>query len=625
MAINPSKLLRLKPIRATISASSLKGSLAPVGPKITASKISSSSIVANKQVVEIQNSLNDIINILKTQNTFLKDTVEKTRKSEEAKRRAGVEENLEKRADSLTKSTEKVLSPVKSLLDKIIDFILAVFIGRSLVKLIRWFSDPQNKTKVRSIFRFLGDHWPKLLALYLRFGTGLGRFIGGLSSLLIRGTLRIAQAAAGLAARAGLKGAGRVAGFLGGKYGKALAVGLEVGTTVAGTMALSKGIENFGGLNEVKTPKFAGGGLATLSKLFRFSGGSFVPGVVSGKKGVDKVPAMLTDGEFVMSRGAVQKYGVNTLEAMNAAGGGTNRPRISSGTTYAAGGGMIGSPPDFWKLAALVSKEDSLHSQGQADVAQTIYNRAAIGTYPGGRSIGNIITASGQFAPTFSNPGSWTAIKDRKSAASAAGNASKVDMAVKSITNPTLQKNARNFVGGRTDFMGESQKKNMKPGDITRGPGFNFHGWFYDARLANPAPVPRMVISQSTMPQQKQEKQKKQPGLFQRFSSGISSMFGLNRESRTPPSRFSGGLSPQSTSRPSAPLTISSSTARSKNASRASVSPPVSFMPEVVYEVMQPTTKSMASGASGVPQVPSFSATYSGGNAIKNATIYGIG
>ena len=34
--------------------------------------------------------------------------------------------------------------------------------------------------------------------------------------------------------------------------------------------------------------------------------------------GTDTVPAMLTPGEFVMSRGAVQKYGVKTLEEMNA-------------------------------------------------------------------------------------------------------------------------------------------------------------------------------------------------------------------------------------------------------------------------------------------------------------------
>jgi hypothetical protein len=65
-------------------------------------------------------------------------------------------------------------------------------------------------------------------------------------------------------------------------------------------------------------------------------------GFVSGEKGVDKIPAMLSDGEFVMSAGAVQKYGVDTLETMNAAGGGTNKPKMMGGTTYAAGGGAIG-------------------------------------------------------------------------------------------------------------------------------------------------------------------------------------------------------------------------------------------------------------------------------------------
>ena len=54
---------------------------------------------------------------------------------------------------------------------------------------------------------------------------------------------------------------------------------------------------------------------------------------------------MLTDGEFVMSRGAVQKYGLSTLESMNAAGGGTNKPKIVENTYYAVGGGGIG--PSF--------------------------------------------------------------------------------------------------------------------------------------------------------------------------------------------------------------------------------------------------------------------------------------
>jgi hypothetical protein len=36
---------------------------------------------------------------------------------------------------------------------------------------------------------------------------------------------------------------------------------------------------------------------------------------------------MLTDGEFVMSKGAVDnKFGIDTLASMNAMGGGTNIP-----------------------------------------------------------------------------------------------------------------------------------------------------------------------------------------------------------------------------------------------------------------------------------------------------------
>ena len=61
------------------------------------------------------------------------------------------------------------------------------------------------------------------------------------------------------------------------------------------------------------------------------SGGSSVKGYkeggfVSGPGGVDQVPARLTAGEFVMSKGAVDKFGTDTLESMNAAGGGTNVP-----------------------------------------------------------------------------------------------------------------------------------------------------------------------------------------------------------------------------------------------------------------------------------------------------------
>ena len=72
----------------------------------------------------------------------------------------------------------------------------------------------------------------------------------------------------------------------------------------------------------------------------RFNKGGEVPGSGTG----DTVPAMLTPGEFVMSKGAVDQIGVDNLMAMNKDGGGTNVPKMMK----FAGGGVvpeIGTPP----------------------------------------------------------------------------------------------------------------------------------------------------------------------------------------------------------------------------------------------------------------------------------------
>ena len=71
-----------------------------------------------------------------------------------------------------------------------------------------------------------------------------------------------------------------------------------------------------------------------------FNKGGKVPGSGTG----DTVPAMLTPGEFVMSKGAVDQIGADNLMAMNKEGGGTNQPKMMK----FAGGGVvpeIGTPP----------------------------------------------------------------------------------------------------------------------------------------------------------------------------------------------------------------------------------------------------------------------------------------
>lgn len=76
-----------------------------------------------------------------------------------------------------------------------------------------------------------------------------------------------------------------------------------------------------------------------VNKPKGYSGGGKVHG---GYGGGDKIRAMLEPGEFVMSKGAVKKFGADTLAKMNAVGGGDNRPKIMRDTMYAEGGGYAG-------------------------------------------------------------------------------------------------------------------------------------------------------------------------------------------------------------------------------------------------------------------------------------------
>ena len=67
----------------------------------------------------------------------------------------------------------------------------------------------------------------------------------------------------------------------------------------------------------------------------------------------------------------------------------------------------------------------------------------------------------------------------------------------KAISNPDLQKKAREHVQGRTYFLGKSQQKYMEPGDVLRDPDRNFFSMWYDedkiygkerANIASPMP-----------------------------------------------------------------------------------------------------------------------------------------
>jgi hypothetical protein len=592
-------------------------------------------------IEDIQKALDDILKSIVDQDKQDRKNAENERKKKEANKRKGIEEGMEKRFGAVQKIAQKLLSPVKSILDKIIDFFVSMLIGKVIYNLIDWIGKKENQDKLKSILRFFKDYWPALLSAYFLFGTTLGGFIRTISGILIRGIAQFAAAnplAAGIIAGAAVMTGVGINEINQKKDRREQLFGKEdqsKPTQKSKEQQTKEGIITStieaGSFGAGQMAGLAGGGLLNVRQFFD-NGGK-----VSGESGIDKIPAMLSDGEFVMSRGAVQKFGVNTLESMNAMGGGTNRPRILEGNTYAAGGGLIGKTnqnntqinidpninnvgtannnfsvkgPDFWKIAALASKEDGIHPQGQADVAQSIYNRIAVGSYPGGKNIGKIITAPGQYEPTFKNSSAWANIGDRNTAVAATGNAQQVDMAAKSITNPVLQQKAAAFIGGRTDFMGESQKSSMKPGDITRGRGFNFHGWFYDAKLNSAAPVPKIIgtsnqsvssgISQQPSQGNSSPIAKSSPNMFQKLGSAVGSIFSskpaISAESTIAPTKL--------------------------NPSVNQITPPILSQPRVI--VIPASKKSKPSFGNPKSQsVPNFSAIHPDGNS-RTANTLGI-
>jgi GH24 family phage-related lysozyme (muramidase) len=165
----------------------------------------------------ISDSLKETNDILKRiySNLLLQSKEEKKqeeleRKNAENKARNLKESRLENVFKGLIKTAEFIIKPFKSILDQLFDYIFNILLGTTVLKLIDWFNNPDNQSKITSIQRFLSDHWPKLLGAYLLFGNKFGRFVTTIAGTLMKQLVRLAAAnpliAAGLAA-AGLTAA----------------------------------------------------------------------------------------------------------------------------------------------------------------------------------------------------------------------------------------------------------------------------------------------------------------------------------------------------------------------------------------------------------------------------------
>lgn len=351
---------------------------------------------------DISKSLTRIIQLLTLQNTQVVKEADQERRTQEVARRRKVELGLESTFAAVKATAQAVVAPVKGILDQIIQFFVTLFLGKALLNLVDWFANKDNQDKVRSIARFLRDWWPSLVAGYILFGTGFGRVVRSIAATSIRAVALLGSVAFKLAAAIAnafrLKKAGSMLSALGSGGGGLKGILIKLAQLGAGAGIAYGGYKLYqgmaggetGGAPQLQIPQLPGiptaqafgGGFIDFKTMLAASGGQVdsklgiftqffksggfaallngFPGIVSGPKGIDKVPAMLTDGEFVMSRGAVNKFGVGLLEAMNSAGGGTNRPKVVYERIHAAGGGYIGEDPPSAELSS--EQPDALSS-----------------------------------------------------------------------------------------------------------------------------------------------------------------------------------------------------------------------------------------------------------------------
>ena len=280
------------------------------------------------QAVMLRN-LDAILETLRAEAKIEKQEEEFNRKKAENTRRRLEENRVEKRYEKLRKITTTILAPVKSIIDGIIQAFLGLVLGKFLVRLLDFFTDSKNKKKIESLTRFFSDFGPKLLTLYLMFGTKFGRAVGKLSSLIIKGAIRLGAASLMLLKKLGIKGAGGLARGLMGRRGGRLGTLIQLGATAATFFALDKFVSGTLRGNEEEEQEEEQG--------YRDGG------EVIGKFGIDNIPAMLSDGEFVLVPGAAKELGIPYLERLNKRHGGDNAPESRKGTVYANEGGFIGN------------------------------------------------------------------------------------------------------------------------------------------------------------------------------------------------------------------------------------------------------------------------------------------
>ena len=271
----------------------------------------------SSSLMKISNNVNIIKGIVEAQKKIGEDQADDTREAREKKKRSMAENLMEggkKMYGKVAGAFGKVLEPAKGIFQSIFDFLKLFILGSGLMMLLDWMGDSQNKSKIESIFRFLKDWWPVLVAGLMALFPGVA-LIPGIIALTVGFLPKLIDT---------------VKSILG--FNKQVDKEIkeqekdyeknERGTAFDTKLPEDQSVSE-GGVTP--TPTVEGGGAEgeNLQQPAMFNQGGEVPG--QGDK--DSVPAMLTPGEFVLTKDAVKNIGADTLYGLNAAAGGVGKSK----------------------------------------------------------------------------------------------------------------------------------------------------------------------------------------------------------------------------------------------------------------------------------------------------------
>jgi len=272
-----------------------------------------------QDIMDIKETMMSILATLRAQEKFeYEKFLEQQRRIENVRRRQreSLLETSSRGMNIISRGVQKVLTPVTNLFSSILSGFVNLIGGKILQQLVDFLTNPLVSRIIIGFLSFVERFLPIITA-----GIGVGAI--GLIALLARMGVLTPLLVNTARLLIGIPTLGLLPNPL-----QRTSVG-RLGTFREAP--LGKKASRFFTNNKA---------FRRAARRIRFNTGGIVPG--SGN--TDSVPAMLTPGEVVISKPAVERFGAINLLNLNKIAGSSNKPKIKRGITYANEGMQVPVP-----------------------------------------------------------------------------------------------------------------------------------------------------------------------------------------------------------------------------------------------------------------------------------------